>query len=361
MTSYYRLFPFFWIIGIVLAFFYHLSVLPPVQGTEAAIDTETIDLGIETTFSLSNMSYIEFERSFTLSQKREIYLIEVKCQSSENCIEKVIINATLNGVITKKTFWDSTQNYSAFHSFFAGSTLNLKLNESSPIFYLSNLLKLTFQVECSSVFQTRGDFIIEKVVLKTLTPPTITSATTGQIYLPLEASEGQWYIPPLSILLERSLHTRIFTHIPENIRLQLSLEVIPLDLPLSAVSIIVSTNQNSVQSGSYTRNEPNKVVFVDIKKGEELNLEVRFRPSTETKNNILKFSIGMTAALASLSSNENIQEESPIYDIIPVQLSILEFLRIACLVIPLFMFYKHRKNATSTNQSLSIKEISEED
>ncbi len=345
-----------------LLFLSNLTSPTHILGNKTTINDEKINLEINSTFSLSNGSVKEFQRVFGLSQKQDIYLLHVKCHSTENNIKKVIIGVTLNGINTKKTFWDSNKNLSDFHSFIAGTTLTIKLNETSPLFYLENRLDLIIQVETSSSFNTdKGDFAVEEVVFQTLTPPILTPEITENIHIPLEASQGEWYIAPLSVFYERYLKTPLFIYTKEALQLRITVEVIFSNLPLSTISFSISSNQKIFKPTSYLENNAFSIIYAEINEGDELNLESRFRPSSEMKNNIFTLVINVTASVAPFSNKETTNNSSFNYNFIPIQLNLLELLRLASFVVPLSLFYKHRKRSTFTKQAIIIKENSGEE
>ncbi len=352
MTSYCRPFPFCWLIVLFLAFFCNLNIFEPVRGNETTINEEKINLKIEETFSLINESFKEFDRSFGLFQKQDFYFLNIKCRSTENNIKKVVIMATLNGVITKKTFWDSTQNNSAFHSFIAGSTLTLKLDESTPIYYLKNKLRISIQLEMISFFMmNEGNFTVEEVIFHTLTPPTITPETTEEIDLPLEESQGEWYISPLAILSERSLETRIFAYISEDIPLRISVKTIPTQLPVSGVSISILANQKSFQNNAYSGTELYYIIHVYATKNAELAFKLQFRPSSGIVSNILAITLNVTVSVVPSSDSESTIGKSQFPDLFSVPTIFLETIRISAVVIPLMLFYKRKKSSKIKNNS----------
>ncbi len=359
MTPYRKYTTFCWLIILGSIFLNSLILIKAVNGNIKTVNEEIIDLKIQSTLMLDTEPSKTFDRSFAISKKHDIYLIHIKCQTTENNIVKVTVDATVNGIRTKKAFWDSSQNNSAPHSFFAGTILTLQLKETSPIYYLFNSLNLTIQIETSSYFKMeKGNFAIEETSLQALTPPTITPDSQEEMFLPLEIAQGEWYIPPLSLLSERVLQTPIFIYITHKLVCQIQVEVIPIALPPTTLSFTILSGQKTFQNSLYTANELKTMVFVEVDKGERLTLELRFRPTAETKNKILKFTIDATASVTSFPSNKITTTSSFLYDFLPLHLNFLELLRISCLIIPLFVFYKRRKHAITDGQPVIIENTS---
>ncbi|MHA2330162.1 MAG: hypothetical protein ACXACR_16715, partial [Candidatus Hodarchaeales archaeon] len=85
--------------SILLVISLVLGMVGPIGmgGAMPPITNEKVNLNIITTFSLDNTSTVEFSRDFSLSQKREISLLHIECQATEDTVNSVFVNMTLNG------------------------------------------------------------------------------------------------------------------------------------------------------------------------------------------------------------------------------------------------------------------------
>ncbi len=352
----------FWIISLNLALFGNLVSVRQVWCNNTITDQEKINLEIEDTFDLGNETFKEYSRTFELSQKQDIYLLHIKCQSTENTIKKVIVHVNINEITTKAIFWDSNHDYSAPHSFNAGTTLTLRLNKSSPIYYLQNSLKLSLQVEMTTFAQISDThFILDEVTLQTLTPPILTPETVGGVLLPLEVSQGEWYISPFSVLSERSLSTPLFAYFTVPLFIRITVEFNSSSLPLTFVSLSICSGQELLQKNSNVRNMLSNEILLGIEDKKELTLEIRFRPSTEIYNNIISFSIHVTASVVPSITDEKRIHPSLAYDFVPIHLNILELLRVTSLVIPLSLFYKRKRIGITEDLPITVIKNSGED
>jgi hypothetical protein len=156
---------------------------------------DAIDLEIESLMDLESHSSIGFTRNFSIGQKREVYLLHIDVQASENTVKEVMINAEINTVMTAAHFEDSSTNYSSSHSFFGGTRLSFQIDPVTTISVLSNTLNLTIDVVSSSLFGELGTFEVKSATLELVTPPTI-DTDSANTPLPMEASRGSWYIAP---------------------------------------------------------------------------------------------------------------------------------------------------------------------
>ncbi len=338
-----------------------LFIPSPVKGNESNSQGEIINLGIQSTIFLSNESLKEFSRSFTLSQKCEIYLIHIKCQSTEQTVKKVEVNATINGILTQNTFWDSIQDYSSSNSFIYGTSLSLRVDKLTPMNYLSNSLNFSIRVTSSYLSSKEaGVFIVEEVTLESLNRQKI-GANIENVHLPVDISQGEWYISPLSILRERSLDIQLFVDIMEPLYLKICVEVTPSDLPISKASTFISMEQKIFNGDPSLSNTLSDEILVQTDIIRDLNLTLRFRPSSEIKDSVLAFTLNITASLAIFSNTETSNESNIEFDLPFTPPLLLELVRIIGFLFPLFLFYKHKKHSGNDDLTVTIDGSSRED
>ena len=93
------------IIGIIILTLYFPpggAHLGEVYGMDPGSSIDAIDLEIETSIELESTSSVEFVRNFSLSEKREVYLLHIDVEASENTVDDVVINANINNIILKR-------------------------------------------------------------------------------------------------------------------------------------------------------------------------------------------------------------------------------------------------------------------
>ena len=182
------------------------------------ISNETIDLNVSEVFSLENTTSVRYDRTFSLTGKQSVSLIHIDCQSTEDSVDKVIVNVTLNGIESSEIFEDSTENYYSPHTYIMGTNLTLQIDPITPIYVLSNMISIEIAVEASTFWGSEvGAFEVKSVIFETFTPPTIT-ANSENVPLPLRISEGTWQISPYTTLKERRIETEVFADISEKTR-----------------------------------------------------------------------------------------------------------------------------------------------
>jgi hypothetical protein len=313
-----------------------------------SIASEQINLNINSTFDLTNTNSVEFDRNFALSQKQVIFLLHIKCQSTENIVKNVQVNVSLNSIEFLEVFEDSNSNYFSPHTFLVGTTLTIRINDSIPIYILSNSINLKITVESNSIFNSgKGDFIIEEVIFETITPPIITSASENTP-LPLQISQGVWYLSPLTLLKERSLTTEIFTYINENVRVRIDISLSPSNIPLSLIDFTLFTPQSSF------KNDDSSVattIVADLMKEDRLFLNFKFRASTELTTDIVDLTIAVTVTNLPFFQPTNAPGELSDPTIPNLPMTFLEAIRLLMIIIPSFLFYKSKKSKKMLKES----------
>jgi hypothetical protein len=341
---------------IFLVLFLISGIVSPIGMGKAIAPNanEKINLNITSTFSLDNTSTVEFIRDFSLSQKREVSLRHIKCQATEDTVKNVLVNVTINGITTSKLFKDSTSSSSSPHTFLIGTTLTLRIDSSTPIFVLSNSIQLEITVESKAFFNTeKGNFQIQKVEFEVLTPPFITS-TSENIELPLEISQGTWYVSPLSMLIERQLESEIYAHIMEDTSVRIDVKLHPSDLPLSQVEVVIFTPNSAFES---TDRSTSHSILAKLAKGDILTLNLGFRPSSEFSESVISVALTVAISILPPMPNNNSPESSSDTTQLNLSSSVLEIIRFLVIVVPLFIFYKTKKNKqTLKNRSVTTSE-----
>lgn len=301
---------------------------------------EKVDLNISDTFSLANTSSVEFSRTFSLSQKREVYLIHIECQSTEDTINSVSINATLNGIVTSGTFKDSSSSSSSPHTYVIGTTLTMRVSTSTPVFVLSNSININITVDSTSLFNSnKGNFWIQEVTFESLTPPTITS-TSEATPVPLQVSQGSWRLSPLSMLKERQLESEIYAHIMEDIFVRIDVNLQPVDLLVSSTVVIISTTNSAFES---TDSSTSHSIAANLVEGDTLRLNLRFRPSSEFSESIISVTLTVVISILPPVPGNNSPGESSDNTQMDLSLTALEVIRFLMIVVPLFIFYRTKK------------------
>jgi hypothetical protein len=320
-----------------------LGIVGPVGmgGAITPITNEKVNLNIISTFSLDNTSTVEFSRNFSLSQKREISLLHIGCQAAEDTVKSVFVNMTLNGITTSELFEDSTSSASSPHTFLVGTTLTLRINSSTPIFVLSNSIQLEITVDSRAFFNAEnGDFQIQKVEFEVLTPPSITSASEN-IELPLRISQGDWYVSPLSMLIERQFESEIYTHIMEEVSVRIDIKLHPADLPLSSTAVTIETPNSAFKSTDCSTSHS---ILANLVEGDTLTLKLKFRPSSEFSESVISVTLTVAISILPPMTNNNSPESPSDTAQLDLSSSALEVIRFLMIVVPLFIFYKTKKN-----------------
>jgi hypothetical protein len=318
-----------------------------------SLASEEIDLNINTTFVLDNISSVEFDRVFSVSQKQDISLLHINCESTKNEVNDVLINITLNGVETSETFEDSSSSYSSPHTFSVGTTLTLQIEPTTPIYILSNTIKVEVSVSAGSLFTPdKGDFKINEVNFETFTPPTI-AQTSENTDLPLRISQGNWYISQLTTLSERKLESKIFCNIVEDIRVRIDISLDPSTLPLSSTEFSIITPHSTFENDDSSA--PNSII-ADLIKGDTLLLNFKFRPSSELANSVVNLSINVTVSNSPSIPTIEWTETTSELNLFPLPTSTMEALRLLMFLIPLSLLYKRKiKKEMSEKDNLNKK------
>jgi hypothetical protein len=328
-------------IFLVITLIFGIIGLINVSAFPNAITSEQVNLNINSTFDLTNTNSIEFDRNFALSRKQDIFLLHIKCQSTENIVKNVKVSAILNGIEFLEVFEDSNSNYFSPHTFLIGTTLTIRINDSIPIYILSNLINLKITVESNSIFNSgKGDFIIDEVIFETITPPIVTS-TSENTPLPLQISQGIWYVSPLTLLKERSLTSEIFIYIIENVRVRIDISLSPSSVPLSLIDFTVFTPQSSFKSDD---SSISTTIVADLMKEDRLYLNFRFRASTELTTDVVDLTIDVTVTNLPFFQPNNAPGELSDPSIPNLPMTFLEAIRLLMIVIPSFLFYKSKKS-----------------
>jgi hypothetical protein len=312
----------------------------PVTAVDS-VNSEKINLGINTEFSLENTTSIEFNKTFSLSEKRAVSLIHISCSSTEDMVESVTVNVTLNGVNTVKVFEDSSSDYNSPNSYYVGTTLNLRLDYSTPVYVLSNTLNLKLDIETAFSFNSeKGNFSIQEVFFETLTPPSISSISES-IPVPLSVSEGNWYISPYSILKERTLESEIFADITEDIRVRVDVSINPPSIPLSSADIILTTPRAVYEKDDISSTG---TIVANVKEGDTLYLDFRFRPSSDLSDSFIELSIDATVTYWPASEDTDGEDALSDAALMNVPVYVLEVVRLLMLIVPSLLFYKRLVN-----------------
>lgn len=338
------------VVGLIItAVVLGAGVVGPVHtgGGIITTDSETVDLKIYKVFSLENISSVEFDRDFSLSEKQEMSLLHIGCRSSENIIKKVTVNVTLNGVQTSDVFEDSDYDYSSAYTFHLGTTITIKIDPSTSVYVLQNYLKLEINVETKPVFNAeKGDFVIDEVIFESFTPPAIT-ASSENTQLPLRISKGVWYISPLTILKERRMESDVYTTVEEDINVKFDISISPATVPLSSSKFILITSESTFESDD---SSDSNTITANLKKGDTLFLIYKFRLSSELSEPVVE--ITLTPTVTVLPPVEVKEPEKPITDFaLPhLPLTFLEAARVLMITIPLGLFYLRKSTKKTTKK-----------
>jgi hypothetical protein len=268
-------------------------------------------------------------------------------QASENTVDDVYIDAEINNVITSAHFEDSSSNYASPHSFYAGTRLSFVVNPETTISVLSNTLNLTIEVLSSSLFGNLGTFQIDSVAFEVIVSPTIDSESTTTS-IPMEISEGSWYIAPLTTLNERKLETKLFCNIIEETYLLLDIEAGPSQYPMTSTNFEVSNGPTVFKNESSVSNSQKTSIIANVTPGDELVLEFSFRPTSDLANNVIELEITVKATPVTItpdSGPSGPDEGSNDFDVnfLNMALADLELLRFSMIVIPLFFYFNRNK------------------
>ena len=338
------------IIGIIILTLY----FPPgavgireVYGMDSGSSIDTIDLEIGTLIDLSSTSSIQFTRNFSVTEKQEIYLINIDVQSSENTVKDVTINANINNVNTSAYFEDSGSNYLSSYSFFGGSKLSFEINPNTTISVLSNTLVLTIDVSASTLFGELGTFEVKSATIDVIKAPTMASDSEKTL-LPMEKSSGSWYIASLSTLNQRKLESKLFANIVEDIYLRIDIEVTPSDVPLSSTKYKISNGPLTFESVSSEQNAMKSTVYANLTKGDSMVLEFIFRPSSDLANTVIGFEVKVEATPVTVIPDigpSGPDEETTDFDLNFLNLALpdLELIRFTMILIPLFLYFNRGK------------------
>jgi hypothetical protein len=320
-----------------------------------SIDSEKINFNINEVFSLDNITSVRYERTFSLSEKQSISLIHVDCKAFEDTVKSVFVNISLNGVESSKTFEDSSEDYSSPYTYLIGSTLTLRIDPTTPLYILSNTISIEIMVETTSYFGSEtGDFLVQNVIFETFSPPVIT-ASSENVSLPLSISQGTWQVSPITILKERRLNSEIFADISEKVRLRFDISLDETEVPLSLIGFTVSTGANSVESAELSLDHS---IYLDINQGDILSLSFKFRPSSELSTDIIQFSISVSVTNIPYINPKNPSGTEQTYEFANIPISSLELLRIAIIVVPLFVFYIRKTTSKPIRKEVTAENIS---
>ena len=350
------------IIGIIILTLY----FPPggarmgeVYGMDPGSSIDGIDLEIESLIDLGSTSSIEFIRDFSLSEKREVYLLHIDVEASENTVDDVIVNANINNVTTMVVFEDSGSNYKSSNSFFGGTRLSFQIDPTTPISVLSNTLILTIDVVSSSLFGELGTFQVKSATLELITTPTIDSDSV-KTPVPMENSRGSWYIAPLSTLNQRKLESKLFTNITDDLLLRLDIDVTPTDYALSTTDFKVSNGSSTFESVSSGSNSMQSTIYANLTQGDSLVLEFTFRPKSDLANSVVQLEVKVEATPVTIipdSGPSGTDQETSEIDVDFLNLGItdLELIRFSMIVIPIFLYFNRSKKRNKSKKSEYIQ------
>lgn len=326
-----------------------------VMAESDRIDSQKIDLNINEVFSLDNTTSVRYERTFSLSEKNSVSLIHVDCKAFENTVKSVLINVSLNGVESSKIYKDSNEDYYSPYTYTMGSTLTLRIDPITPLYILSNTISIEIMVQTVSYFGSEvGDFLVQNVILETFSP-TVVTATSENLSLPLSISQGTWKISPVTILKERRMDSEIFADISEKVRLRFDISLDAADIPLSLTGFIVSAGSNFVESTELSLDHR---IYVDVNQGDTLSLSFKFRPSSELSTDIVQLSITVSVTNIPYIGPKNPSGTEQTYEFVNIPISSLELLRITIIIVPLFVFYIRKTTSKSTKKEATAENIS---
>jgi hypothetical protein len=330
-----------------------------VYGMNPGSSIGVIDLEIESLMDLESSSSMAFSRNFSITQKQEVYLLHIDVQASENTVKDVMINAEINNILTEAHFEDSSTNYSSSHSFYGGTRLSFQINPSTTISVLSNILNLTISVVSSSLFGELGIFEVKSATFESITPPIIDTDSVNTP-LPMEISRGSWHIAPLSTINKRTLESKLFIDIPEDISVRLDINVSPLEYALTSTDFKVSNGHSIFESESSESNSMNGSVYANLNEGDSLVLEFTFRPTSDLVDSVIELEIEVEATYVVITPDNGpsgTEEGNPDIDVdfLGLALPDLELLRFSMIIIPLFFYFNRSKNQNKKLTSNLIK------
>jgi hypothetical protein len=353
------------LISIIGIFFLTLSMPPgnaninEVYGLDPGSSIDVIDLGIESVIDLESSSSFEFTREFSIGQKQEVYLLHIDVQASENTVDEVTISAEINSMVTIAYFEDSSSNYSSSHSFYGGTRLSFRIDPATTIYVLSNTLNLTIDVVSSSYFGELGTFEVKSATFESLTTPII-DTDSANTPVPMEISNGSWYIAPLSTINKRTFVSKLFCEIPEDIYLRLDVDITPSDYPLSSLDFKVSNGSTTFNGELSEISSMRGTIYAHLTKGDSLVLEFTFRATSDLADSVIELEVKAKASYVEVPpdngpSGPDGKNEEIKFNFMNMTLADLELLRFSMMFIPLYFYYNRSKNRNKSYKSDIIK------